>query len=325
MPRFVACDFDRPDPYLAMQFVEGERLGDWLLRNPEAAEREFVLRAILVALEHAHSLGIHHRDLKAENILIAAGPRPFIIDWGGAKTLLPEQQTVMPKFHANIRNSAPECILHVRGSFGAPFLYSAKQDMWSLGVIAYHVLSGRHPFEVPGDPLHTIENVLRVEPQPLPPECGSWGQVAMALLHKDPAKRIASCSDALGILERAATVVVSLDEIVEEVLQDLGDYMVNSDDVLIGEMAMTNAVGFGCDDCHVHSVRYDAVEEVINFETQLHFSGDQVEDQMWCGDAFTVQLRGRASEREVNGVDKWVVDDYQVEECVNDYSGEDER
>lgn len=331
IPRFVACDFDRPDPYLAMQFVEGERLGDWLLRNPPTAELDFVLRALFAAVAYAHSLGIHHRDLKAENILIAPGPRPFVIDWGGAKTVLPEQQTATPGFHANIRNSAPECILHVRENSEIPFPYTAKQDMWSLGVIAHHVLSGRHPFDAPGDPLRTIENVLRLEPPPLPAECGHWVQLVAALLQRNPDKRLGSCTDAINALDRAATAttdvddapeqdgVPDLDEILDEALPELGDRMVDMDDVLTGEMAMTNATGFRCDAHYVHSARYDIAEETIYFEAELHFSGDQNEDQMWSGDAFTVQISGQAVQQMDNGVEKWTVDDYHVNKCVADH------
>ena len=207
IPRFVACDFDRPDPYLAMQFVDGERLGTWLLRSPSFAEQEHVLRSILGALDHAHGLSIHHRDLKTDNILVAPGPRAFVIDWGGAKTMLPEQQTATPAFLANIRNSAPEWILHVRSGSTTPFSYTAAQDMWSFGVIAYHVLTGRHPFDVPGDPLQTIENVLHANPAPLSAAYGHWGPLVTSLLDRGPAERPASCADVLESLERGANII----------------------------------------------------------------------------------------------------------------------
>jgi len=321
IPRFVACDFGRSDPYVAMQFIEGQRLGEWLLTNPSMEDREWILRTILDALEHAHSLGIHHRDMKTDNILIAPGPRPFLIDWGVAKTLLPEQQTAAPEFNANIRNSAPEWIRHMRERHLTPFEYGAVQDMWSFGAIAYHVLSGNHPFEVPRSALETAESILHTEPRPLPREYKHWTSLIAALLQKDPAKRLASCDEIIKMLDRVDEI--DAEGIVESLLDGLGIKMMDSDGVLSSAMAETNATGFGVDASYVNAAWYDPIEEVVYFEAELHIAGDQDEDRMWNGDAFTLQVHGHAAQHVKNNIVRWKVDEYQVDECKSNVGSAD--
>ena len=121
---------------IVMEYVEGGELFKKIKSERIAeAEAKTIIRRILSALSYMHRLGIIHRDLKPENVLFTGelyGPSIKIIDFGLAIYSVPKVENSM-KF-GSARYSAPE-------AFSGK--YTNKVDMWSLGLIAYALVSGK--------------------------------------------------------------------------------------------------------------------------------------------------------------------------------------
>jgi len=174
-------------PFIVMECVEGKSL-DRLVAEapsgalPRASAMELV-RHIAEALDYAHGQGIVHRDIKPANIMVTAAGQPKIADFGIAKLALAE--TTMPgQVVGTPAYMSPEQ-LNGKGVDG-------RSDLFSLGVIAYWLLTGVKPFD--GDTLTEI-CVQVVTKDPAPPSQVTPGitqdhdYVLGRALAKDPALR----------------------------------------------------------------------------------------------------------------------------------------
>jgi len=132
-------------PYIVMRYVDGVTLRSCI--TPEGMELNRVARLIKVlgsALESAHQKGILHRDLKPENIMLqnlsGGDEQPTIIDFGVAKVKnsLIAPSTVEPRTLGTYLYMSPEQFR------GEPV--TTASDIYSLGVIAYEMITGRWPF-----------------------------------------------------------------------------------------------------------------------------------------------------------------------------------
>ncbi len=134
--------------FLVLELVEGGELFDFIVKRgeeglPEASARE-IFRQIVEAVAYLHNQGIGHRDLKPENILLGKLPLdesgPFVVklsDFGLSR--LVGQSNLMQTMCGTPSYLAPEVLS--QGSYGV------SCDVWSMGVILYILLSGRHPFD----------------------------------------------------------------------------------------------------------------------------------------------------------------------------------
>ena len=130
--------------YFVMGYVAGESLAGRLRREgplqPEGARA--LLAGICDALDYAHRHGIVHRDIKPDNILIDAGSgAPLLTDFGIAKVPLADAQlTTAGQLIGTPHYMSPEQAAG-RSDVGP------RSDLYSLGVVAYEMLSGRRPFD----------------------------------------------------------------------------------------------------------------------------------------------------------------------------------
>jgi eukaryotic-like serine/threonine-protein kinase len=125
-----------PLPLVAMDFLAGGSVGA-RLANAEVPIKEAIawMRDALAGLGHAHAMGVLHRDVKPGNILLDAGGRAQLSDFGIAEdTLVTHRGTAI----AYLRHRAPELV----GGGQA----SAQTDVWAAGCTLYRLLTGSFPF-----------------------------------------------------------------------------------------------------------------------------------------------------------------------------------
>lgn len=161
----------------------------------------YVVSCVLRALSHLHGYRAAHRDVKPENVVIGAGGQPVLID-AGAAALLPAESGLMPAQPAESRwpltdlcgtlgYMAPEVL--ARQGHGLP------ADVWSVGVLAFELLTWRRPFDGATDG-ETHSRILdATRPAPALPPCVLPAPSAgvRRLLEREPARR-PTAADALG-------------------------------------------------------------------------------------------------------------------------------
>ncbi len=147
-------DFDR-DPavgfYLAMEFLDGENLGQLLARDgalpPPRAVR--ILSQVALALGAAHPLGFVHRDLKPENVFIVRGEDVRLLDFGSVK----REQESGPKLTSMGTTLGSPYYMAPEQAKASPHV-DARADVFSLACIAYEMLTGKIAF--PGENVAAI-------------------------------------------------------------------------------------------------------------------------------------------------------------------------
>jgi eukaryotic-like serine/threonine-protein kinase len=155
--------------FFCMKFLEGESLSERLSKSPltdrKAAQ---ILLQISQAIEHAHERGVLHRDLKPSNILLDKNGFAYVADFGLAKSF--HDQNSLTRSGAVL--GTPSYMAPEQAS-GAKTQIGPASDIYSLGAILYHCLTGRPPF-LGGSAVETVMMVIEqdpVAPRVLNPKC----------------------------------------------------------------------------------------------------------------------------------------------------------
>ena len=201
-PHIVAVrDFgvDQGHPWLAMELLEGETLEVRLQR--ETLPRPLVLDVIdqiAAAVDHAHSLGVVHRDLKPDNCFLVAGAAALhvkVLDFGFAK-LLDAIEGDGLKTASNAVLGTPLYMAPEQGRSSSTV--DPRADLWSLGIVAYELLVGDAPFTGRSAADLFVEILSRPIDRPslrnpaLPRPLDRW---ATRALDRDPAGRFATATE----------------------------------------------------------------------------------------------------------------------------------
>lgn len=191
-------------PYLTMDFVDGPTLAALCDKQPLAAELAMRhVRDVARAVEAAHQSGILHRDLKPSNVLIGSDGRPRVADFGLAKSIdETDDLTLTGQMLGSPNYAAPEQAAGRRAEI------SARTDVYGLGALLYHCVTGHAPFNAP-TPAETLRLVLDVEPASPrlvnPALSRDLETVILKCLHKEPARRYATAAEVADELDRVLT------------------------------------------------------------------------------------------------------------------------
>ena len=179
-----AFEENNGNPFLVMDYIDGQTLDDYLAEKGKLSEDEVirVLRPIAAALDYAHVEGVVHRDVKPANVMIRKDGHPFVLDFGIAREIQETMTRVTGKLSSGtLLYMSPEQLN------GEP--PRKEQDIYSFAAMAYECMKGAPPF-VRGAIEDQIKNKI---PDPLPNSPS-----VMAGLAKKPEDRPPSCAAVLA-------------------------------------------------------------------------------------------------------------------------------
>lgn len=177
--------------YIVMERVDGITLKNYMNSRGPLPPKEIMnyTAQILRALDHAHSKGIIHRDIKPQNIMLLKNGKIKVADFGIAK--LPNAETV------TMTDKAIGTVYYISPEQASGKKIDPRSDIYSLGVVMYEMATGKLPF-VADSPvsvaLMQVNNQLRPPREILPSVPPGVEAMILTAMEKDPDKRFQSAS-----------------------------------------------------------------------------------------------------------------------------------
>jgi len=203
--QIYASGFHEGSYFFAMEYVRGRTLRQILVEHRRHGDSIPLQRALTIVhriaqgIDAVHAAGIVHRDVKPSNIVIEEDTgRPVLVDFGlAARSADPAAALAIGTPHY----MAPE-----QAGVGVPGAsVTARTDVYSLGIVAYEMLSGRLPFDSTD-----LAQIVRHHAKRRPPELSSirrdlapFDKVVERALAKDPDKRFPTCTAFAEVLASA--------------------------------------------------------------------------------------------------------------------------
>ena len=209
----LAYDIDNEDDvhYIVMEFVDGIDLQQLVKRDGplDAALAGDLIRQAARGLEHAHSKGVIHRDVKPANVLIDKDGSVRLLDMGLALVMADEEESLTVANNENVLGTAdylaPEQALNSHE-------VDHRADIYGLGCTLYFLLTGKPPFS-DGTLAQRIAKHQTEMPTPIRQirtECpGELEGICVKMIQKDPRYRYQSAGDVAEALEKFAAAVPS--------------------------------------------------------------------------------------------------------------------
>lgn len=185
-------------PGVLMPLVLGVRLTAWLANGPNLGSKLSTLSGVADALTHLHGLGIVHRDVKPENILVDKYAHATLLDFDLAARVGEEAPAAVA---GTIAYLSPE---QARAEPATP-----AADLYGFGALLYQALTGQVPFTgTVAEVLEAHAHEAPARPSDLVPALGPLDDLLLALLAKVPAARPATAAEVGAALRAAASDLV---------------------------------------------------------------------------------------------------------------------
>lgn len=182
-----------PFVYFTMSFVEGNTSTN-LIRKSQRIPQKQALRIVMDAcnaLDYAHGIGVIHRDIKPDNIIVDRRGNGIVMDFGIAKVMDQTRQTAAGTFMGTARYVSPEQALGKE--------IDGRSDLYSLGITLYELVTGRVPFD--SEEWMTVLYAHVNEPPPSPERFykeidRDLRTVILKMLEKKPEQRFQTAREA---------------------------------------------------------------------------------------------------------------------------------
>jgi len=146
-------------PYVVLEFVAGVPIDEYCVRNElSITDRLTLFRTVCSAVQYAHQNLVVHRDLKPGNILVTEDGIPKLLDFGIAKILDPEEETLGGDRTLTVMRIMTPDFASPEQVRGDPI--TTASDVYSLGVILYLLLAGQRPHRVSSTAPHEITKTI---------------------------------------------------------------------------------------------------------------------------------------------------------------------
>ncbi|MBR3871005.1 MAG: Stk1 family PASTA domain-containing Ser/Thr kinase [Clostridia bacterium] len=185
--------------YIVMEYINGISLKEYIEQEGKLSweNTTMFISQVLKALQHAHSRGVVHRDIKPQNIMLLADGSIKVTDFGIAKLTNVQTHTMTEKAIGSVHYISPE---QVSGG-----VVDERSDIYSVGIMMYEMLTGRVPFDN-DNPVSVAVMQLQnnaVSPKNIVPEIPQGlDEIVMKAISKEAVNRFQSVDEFLDDIEK---------------------------------------------------------------------------------------------------------------------------